>query len=38
MFGVVYLAALRVLFRRPLAEIVAELPHATRMSRVLRLA
>jgi hypothetical protein len=38
MFGVVYLAALSVLFRRPLAEIVAELPHATRVSRVLRLA
>jgi hypothetical protein len=38
MFGLVYVGALRVLFRRPLAEIVSELPHATRMSRALRLA
>ena len=37
-FAVIYASALRLLFRRPLAEIVGELPHAPRLTRLLRLA
>ncbi len=38
MFGVVYVLTLRVLFARPLAELVRYLPQSARLSRWLRLS